>query len=186
MQPRRHSRARGRLVASGTIDELTTGESKGWEIVASGVVTIWRHAARRGRASLAGASPTAATRSSWAPDTRPEPLIADLAAAGASLVSVDARPDDARGRVPARRSASARAQSGEAAGTGAGMISLGRIGLVAWHVFKESVRDRVLYAIAAFAVLLVAASILIGQITAGRTSRSSRTSAWPSSNWPAC
>lgn len=42
-----------------------------------------------------------------------------------------------------------------------------RIGLVAWHVFKESVRDRVLYAIAAFALLLVAASVLIGQITAG-------------------
>ena len=42
-----------------------------------------------------------------------------------------------------------------------------RIGLVAWHVFKESVRDRVLYAIGAFAVTLVAASILIGQITAG-------------------
>jgi ABC-type transport system involved in multi-copper enzyme maturation permease subunit len=42
-----------------------------------------------------------------------------------------------------------------------------RIGLVAWHVFKESVRDRVLYAIGGFAVLLVATSLLIGQITAG-------------------
>lgn len=42
-----------------------------------------------------------------------------------------------------------------------------RIGLVAWHVFKESVRDRVLYAIGAFALVLVAASVLIGQITAG-------------------
>jgi len=43
-----------------------------------------------------------------------------------------------------------------------------RIGLVAWHVFKETVRDRVLYAIGAFALLLVAASVLIGQITAGQ------------------
>jgi ABC-type transport system involved in multi-copper enzyme maturation permease subunit len=43
-----------------------------------------------------------------------------------------------------------------------------RVGLVAWHVFKESVRDRVLYAIAGFAVLLVIASILIGQLTAGQ------------------
>ena len=42
-----------------------------------------------------------------------------------------------------------------------------RIGLVAWHVFKENVRDRVLYGIGAFAVLLVAATLLIGQITAG-------------------
>ena len=43
-----------------------------------------------------------------------------------------------------------------------------RIGLVAWHVFKESVRDRVLYGIAAFALLLVGASLAIGQITAGQ------------------
>jgi ABC-type transport system involved in multi-copper enzyme maturation permease subunit len=42
-----------------------------------------------------------------------------------------------------------------------------RVVLVAWHVFKESVRDRVLYGIGAFALLLVAASLLIGQITAG-------------------
>jgi ABC-type transport system involved in multi-copper enzyme maturation permease subunit len=47
-------------------------------------------------------------------------------------------------------------------------MSLRRIGLVAWHVFKESVRDRVLYAIGAFALLLVVASVVIGQITAGQ------------------
>jgi ABC-type transport system involved in multi-copper enzyme maturation permease subunit len=47
-------------------------------------------------------------------------------------------------------------------------MSFGRIGLVAWHVFKESVRDRVLYAIGAFALVLVAGSVLIGQITAGQ------------------
>jgi ABC-type transport system involved in multi-copper enzyme maturation permease subunit len=43
-----------------------------------------------------------------------------------------------------------------------------RIGLVAWHVFKESVRDRVLYGIGGFALLLVAGAIAIGQITAGQ------------------
>jgi ABC-type transport system involved in multi-copper enzyme maturation permease subunit len=43
-----------------------------------------------------------------------------------------------------------------------------RIGLVAWHVFKESVRDRVLYGIGAFALLLVAATLVLGQITAGQ------------------
>lgn len=47
-------------------------------------------------------------------------------------------------------------------------MTAGRIGLVAWHVFKESVRDRVLYGIAVFAVLMVAAAILIAQITAGQ------------------
>jgi ABC-type transport system involved in multi-copper enzyme maturation permease subunit len=43
-----------------------------------------------------------------------------------------------------------------------------RIALVAWHVFKENVRDRVLFSIVGFAALLVAASLLIGQITAGQ------------------
>jgi ABC-type transport system involved in multi-copper enzyme maturation permease subunit len=43
-----------------------------------------------------------------------------------------------------------------------------RIRIVAWHVFKESVRDRVLYAIAIFALLLVLASVVIGQLTAGQ------------------
>jgi Cu-processing system permease protein len=42
------------------------------------------------------------------------------------------------------------------------------IGLVAGAVFKESVRDRVPYSMVAFAVLLIAASYLIGQLTAGQ------------------
>jgi Cu-processing system permease protein len=42
------------------------------------------------------------------------------------------------------------------------------IGLVAWHVFKESVRDKVLYNLVLFAVLMIAASYLIGQLTAGQ------------------
>ena len=47
-------------------------------------------------------------------------------------------------------------------------MSAARIVLVSRHVFKESVRDRVLYTIVAFAVVLVAASLMIGQITAGQ------------------
>lgn len=39
---------------------------------------------------------------------------------------------------------------------------------MALHVFRESVRDKVLYSIVAFAVLLMAASYLIGQLTAGQ------------------
>jgi ABC-type transport system involved in multi-copper enzyme maturation permease subunit len=42
------------------------------------------------------------------------------------------------------------------------------IGLVAVNVFKESVRDKVLYSIIAFAVLLIASSLLIGGLTAGQ------------------
>jgi ABC-type transport system involved in multi-copper enzyme maturation permease subunit len=39
---------------------------------------------------------------------------------------------------------------------------------VAVNVFKESVRDKVLYSLVLFAVLLMAASYLIGQLTAGQ------------------
>jgi ABC-type transport system involved in multi-copper enzyme maturation permease subunit len=40
-----------------------------------------------------------------------------------------------------------------------------RIGL---HVFKDSVRDKVLYAIVLFAVLMIAASVLLGQTSGGQ------------------
>jgi ABC-type transport system involved in multi-copper enzyme maturation permease subunit len=39
---------------------------------------------------------------------------------------------------------------------------------IAVHVFKESVRDKVLYNLVLFAVLLMAASFLIGQLSAGQ------------------
>jgi ABC-type transport system involved in multi-copper enzyme maturation permease subunit len=46
--------------------------------------------------------------------------------------------------------------------------ALRTIGAVAVSVFRESVRDKVLYNLVAFAVLLMAASYLIGQLTAGQ------------------
>src|SRR5918912_1016756 len=39
---------------------------------------------------------------------------------------------------------------------------------IAVNVFRESVRDKVLYNLVFFAVLLIAASYLIGQLTAGQ------------------
>jgi ABC-type transport system involved in multi-copper enzyme maturation permease subunit len=42
------------------------------------------------------------------------------------------------------------------------------IGCVAVNVFRESVRDKVLYNLVVFAVLLISASYLIGQLTAGQ------------------
>lgn len=42
------------------------------------------------------------------------------------------------------------------------------IGRVAVNVFRESVRDKVLYSLVVFAVLLMSASVLIGQLTAGQ------------------
>jgi len=42
------------------------------------------------------------------------------------------------------------------------------IGLIALNVFRESVRDKVLYNLVFFAVMLMAASYLLGQLTAGQ------------------
>jgi ABC-type transport system involved in multi-copper enzyme maturation permease subunit len=42
------------------------------------------------------------------------------------------------------------------------------LALIAVNVFRESVRDKVLYNLVAFAILLMAASYLIGQLTAGQ------------------
>ena len=42
------------------------------------------------------------------------------------------------------------------------------IGLIAVSVFRESVRDKVLYNLVLFAILLMGASYLIGQLTAGQ------------------
>lgn len=42
------------------------------------------------------------------------------------------------------------------------------IGQIAINVFKESVRDKVLYNLVAFAVLMIAVSYLLGQLTAGQ------------------
>ena len=107
-------------------------------------------------------SPTIVTASSCAPTTRPEPLIAELAAAGARLISVAPLKATLEDVFMARVGTSTTASGTQ------NPSMLRRIRLVAWHVFKESVRDRVLYSIVAFAVLLVAASLLIGQITAGQ------------------
>lgn len=47
-------------------------------------------------------------------------------------------------------------------------MSAARIRLVAWHVFKEGARDRVLFTLVGFSVLLFGASLLLGQLTAGQ------------------
>jgi ABC-2 type transport system ATP-binding protein len=83
---------RGKLVASGTVDELTTGApgtsgAQGWEIVASGVSA---DLASRLTSRVAQIRPIAGGRYAiaLAAGARPEPLIAEIAAGGASLISV--------------------------------------------------------------------------------------------------
>jgi ABC-type transport system involved in multi-copper enzyme maturation permease subunit len=47
-------------------------------------------------------------------------------------------------------------------------ISPAIVGRIAANVFRESVRDKVLYSIVAFAVMLIAAGFLLSQLTAGQ------------------
>jgi len=44
---------------------------------------------------------------------------------------------------------------------------MNRVASIAWHTFKESVRERVLYNLVVFALLLIGAAILFGSISVG-------------------
>jgi ABC-2 type transport system ATP-binding protein len=79
--------AKGRLVASGSVNELTAGGGKGWEIV---VGDLPPEAADRFKTRTRRMTRIAEGRYSIDLDAtvRPEPVVADLASAGASLVSV--------------------------------------------------------------------------------------------------
>jgi ABC-2 type transport system ATP-binding protein len=79
--------AKGKLVAAGTLAELTTSAARGWEVVATAVP-----AALVDRVRSRGVAATAISDGRYSFDLgagdRPEPFVADLAAAGATLVSV--------------------------------------------------------------------------------------------------
>jgi ABC-2 type transport system ATP-binding protein len=83
--------AKGTLVASGALSELTAAQpgsaGDGWEVVA---VNVRAEVADRLTAGVRRATCIAPGRYSFelAPDVRPEALVADLAAAGASVVSL--------------------------------------------------------------------------------------------------
>jgi len=79
---------RGRLVISGALNALTADRASGWEVVAA-----FADAESASRFSTRVARSRQITpgryRFELAPDATPEPFIADLAAAGASLVSAN-------------------------------------------------------------------------------------------------
>jgi ABC-2 type transport system ATP-binding protein len=78
---------RGRLVASGSLSELTSGGAQGWDVVMSSVDEAL---AARVAPSVARSRRIADGRYSFelSAESRPEPFIADLTSAGACLVSV--------------------------------------------------------------------------------------------------
>ena len=79
--------ARGRLVRTGALGDLTSAGTRGWEVVVSGLA-----ASVADRIAAGGAAVRRIAVGRYAidvpTDRRPEPLVAELAAAGASLVSV--------------------------------------------------------------------------------------------------
>jgi ABC-2 type transport system ATP-binding protein len=78
--------AKGKLVASGALTELTSSTARGWEVVVAGVTpaTVERFRARVTKITAIGDDRYAFELAATQP---PEPLIADLASAGASLLS---------------------------------------------------------------------------------------------------
>ena len=78
--------ARGRVVGSGAIGDLTAGRASGWEVIAAdlspaAVTSLQAHSARATR--IAHGRYSFELRAG----ERPEPFVASLAAAGGALVS---------------------------------------------------------------------------------------------------
>ena len=79
---------KGRLVAAGTINELTAFEARGWELV---VASLSDDVLNRVRSRITNATPLGQGRYSLAlpPSTAPEPLVAELFASGTRVVSLN-------------------------------------------------------------------------------------------------
>lgn len=79
--------AKGKLVASGTLADLTSGAARGWEVVAGGVSEAFVQRARDRAVAVTAIGEGRYSFDLRAQD-RPEPFVAELAGTGASLVSV--------------------------------------------------------------------------------------------------
>src|SRR4029077_7996964 len=92
-----------------------------------------------------------------------ERLVRD---AGAAARGGSEDPFGGAGQGVARRVLHALGGGGSGAGVGRrGEREMSRVGVVAWNTFREAVRDRVLYNLVFFALLMFAAAILVGQIS---------------------
>ena len=156
----------GQLVTSGRLSDILAFEVSGWELVMADL----QPAALESLGSAVAQGDADQRRpvhaSKWRPEAEPERLVGELRSSGRPVRVAQPRAHDARrllrpaGGGPEGRAACRARDAG-------GMM--GRvIGLVAYHVFKESVRDKVLYNLVLFAVLMIGASYLIGQLTAGQ------------------
>ena len=168
--------AKGRLMTSGRLTDMLAFQAHGWELVVG----------RRRPSRCAGSSATRARRDRRSIsegrytlelplDPPPDRFVAELAAAGAALVSLNPMREtleDFFVEQVTRPTCDARLGERRSAREGDRRW-------IAVNVFRESVRDKVLYNLVLFAVAadrrVVPAS---ASSPPGRTSRSSRTSGW--------
>ena len=155
--------AHGKLVANGRISDLQAFDIRGWELIVSGLTpeSLERHRARVHRVTLLGEH----RYSLELPlEPAPELLLRDLVGEGAQLVSLNPireTLEDFFVKKVAEQTSSALRRKG-------GIMTIGVIRTIAVSVFRESVRDKVLYNLVFFAVLLIAVSYLLSQLTAGQ------------------
>ena len=157
--------ARGRLVAAGALSEMLAFQVHGWELVVSRSHADALECARKsGRVDEGDAARRGSLRA------RPA-AVGDARAAARPSSRPPAR-SSCRSTRCARRSRTSSCARWRRPGRIGGWDELRMSARIAppWrvHVFRESVRDKVLYNLVAFAVLLMAASYLIGQLTAGQ------------------
>ncbi len=154
--------AGGRLAATGRVSDILAFEVRGWELVVTGVTP--RGAGARG--AERPADDRRSRRGSYAielaTDPPPERVLADLIADRREPGL--AQPDQgyARGLL---RQARGRGGFGRPARW---RRRVRAISCIALSVFRESVRDRVPYNLVIFAILLIASSFFLGQLTAGQ------------------
>ena len=143
--------AKGRLVASGLLKEMLAFNVRGWELV---VADMGDEAmAKLGpRVKSAVAIGGGRFQLELPLETHPEQLLVDVVAAGGASGVAQPHPRNARGPV-----------RGESRGP-----RVRTLGWIAMNGFRESVRDKVLYNLVAFAILLMGTSYLLGQLTAGQ------------------
>ena len=153
----------GRLAAQGSLSELLARRVRGWEIVVAGVGD-GRPRASRGRRrrrtrAAARRRPLLARPCPRCRRSRCCPRCSRRACRSSSVNPIRDTLEDLFVQKVAE-SPVARGLEVPAA--------VRVIRLVAVNVFKESVRDKVLYNLVAFAVLLMARTYLLGQLTAGQ------------------
>jgi ABC-2 type transport system ATP-binding protein len=159
LQPRGHPRP-GTAGRAGRLSEILAFELRGWELVVANLSDELRATIAprvRGIVAVAHGRFTIDLPAEESPDR----FILELGRGGAQIISLN----------PLRETLEDYFVQSVGAAESRGrdrVVAMRAIALVAQAVFKESVRDRVPYSMVAFAVLVIAASYLISQLTAGQ------------------